>query len=223
MPNIAAILREEICRLAKREIKRHTAVIKQAVVQYRRDIADLKRQLREQAKEIAFLKSQERKRLGQPSSKAEEPLESVRFSPRSVKAQRHRLRLSAADYGKLVGVSGLTVYHWEHGKARPQKERLAALEESAWLLATRAWASLTKRKRFQSGVSILRSASGLPRPAGKYYLTQRQLFQGLRKRPGWYGWKAKSGGFIGSPSPPAIGQCYWIFHHGRIEELTRLS
>ena len=127
MPNLAAVLRQEICRLAKREIKSQTSATKQAVVQFRRDIAGLKRQLREQAKEIAFLKSQERKRLGQPSAQAEEPLESVRFSPRSVKAQRHRLRLSAADFGKLVGVSGLTVYHWEHGKARPQKERLATL------------------------------------------------------------------------------------------------
>ncbi|MGO8688799.1 MAG: helix-turn-helix domain-containing protein [Thermoguttaceae bacterium] len=127
MPNLAAILREEVCRLAKREIKRQTAAIRQAVVQYRRDIAGLKRQVREQAKEIAFLKAQERKRLGQPAGKAEESLESVRFSPRSVKAQRHRLRLSAAEYGKLVGVSGLTIYHWEHGQARPRKERLSAL------------------------------------------------------------------------------------------------
>ncbi len=44
-----------------------------------------------------------------------------------MKAQRRRLRLSAADYGTLVGVSALTIYHWEHGQARPQKERLAAL------------------------------------------------------------------------------------------------
>jgi len=35
--------------------------------------------------------------------------------------------LSAADYGKLVGVSGLTVYHWEHGKSRPRKAQLAGL------------------------------------------------------------------------------------------------
>ena len=119
--------RGEICRLAKREIKSRLSSTKQAVVQFRRDIATLKRQLREQGKEIAFLKAQERKRLGQPSATVEEPLDNVRFSPRSVKAQRHRLRLSAADYGKLVGVSGLTIYHWEHGKARPQKERLAAL------------------------------------------------------------------------------------------------
>jgi DNA-binding transcriptional regulator YiaG len=127
MPNLAAVLRQEICRLAKREIRSQTAATKQAVVQYRRDIAGLKRQLREQAKEIAFLKTQERKRLSQPAAAPEEPLENVRFSPRSVKAQRHRLRLSAADYGKLVGVSGLTIYHWEHGQARPQKERLASL------------------------------------------------------------------------------------------------
>jgi DNA-binding transcriptional regulator YiaG len=115
------------CRLAKREIRSQTSSTKQAVVQFRRDIAGLKRRLREQAKEIAFLKAQERKRLGQPPTRVQEPSESMRFSPRSVRAQRHRLRLSAADYGKLVGVSGLTIYHWEHGKSRPQKERLAAL------------------------------------------------------------------------------------------------
>jgi DNA-binding transcriptional regulator YiaG len=145
MPNIAAILREEICRLAKREIRRYTAATKQAVVQYRRDIAGLKRQLRQQAKEIAFLKAQEQRRLGQPPPKAKEALESVRFSPRSVRAQRRRLRLSAAEYGKLLGVSGLTVYHWEHGQARPRKERLAALVAVRGLGRREALAQLALR------------------------------------------------------------------------------
>ena len=39
---------------------------------------------------------------------------------------------SAASYGKLVGVSGQTIYHWEQGKARPraaQLERLASVRE----------------------------------------------------------------------------------------------
>jgi DNA-binding transcriptional regulator YiaG len=27
----------------------------------------------------------------------------------------------------LVGVSGLTIYNWEHGKSRPGKENFAAL------------------------------------------------------------------------------------------------
>ena len=127
MPNLAVVLKEEIRRLAKREIKASTSSTKGAVAQYRRDIAKLKREMRSQAKEIAFLKTQERKRLGQPQVKDEEELEGVRHSARSVQAQRKRLKLSAADFGKLVGVSGLTVYSWEHGKRRPRKERLAAL------------------------------------------------------------------------------------------------
>ncbi len=56
-----------------------------------------------------------------------EPKEKVRYSARSVRAQRKRLKLSAADYGKLVGVSGLTIYNWEHGKVRPRKAQLAGL------------------------------------------------------------------------------------------------
>ena len=127
MPNIATVLKEEIRRLAKREIRLATGSTKQAVVQFRRDIAKLKRLVQGQQKEITFLKAQERKRLGQPPAKDEDDLEGVRHSARSVRAQRKRLKLSAADFGKVVGVSGLTVYNWEHGNGRPRKERLAAL------------------------------------------------------------------------------------------------
>ena len=125
MPNIALVLKDVIRRVAKKEVKALTGTMKQAVAKHRRDLARLKRQTQAQEKEIAFLKHQERKRLDEPPAK--EPLERVRFSARSVRAQRKRLRLSAADYGKLVGVSGLTVYHWEHGKSRPRKAQLAAL------------------------------------------------------------------------------------------------
>jgi DNA-binding transcriptional regulator YiaG len=76
----------------------------------------------QQEREIKLLKRQK----GQ-TPKEEEPLESVRFSARSVKAQRSRLGLSAADYGKLIGVSGLTIYNWEHQKSCPRKAQLAAL------------------------------------------------------------------------------------------------
>jgi DNA-binding transcriptional regulator YiaG len=125
--NIAAVLKDEIRRLAKREIKAATSATKQAVAQYRRDIAKLKRELQQQQKKTAFLEAQERKRLRQPQAVEEDELEGVRYSARSVRAQRKRLGLSAADYGKLVGVSGLTIYSWEHGKARPRKAQIAGL------------------------------------------------------------------------------------------------
>jgi DNA-binding transcriptional regulator YiaG len=125
MPNIASILKEEIRRLAKKEVKAQVGTTKRAVVQYRRDIANLKRVLSQQEKEINLL-TKRAQQQGQPLV-GEESSESVRFSARSVKAQRSRLGLSAADYGKLVGVSGLTVYNWEHGTSRPRKAQLAAL------------------------------------------------------------------------------------------------
>ena len=126
MPNLAATLKEEIQRLARKEIKAQTGSTKQAVAKYRSEIAQLKRQVREQDKKIAFLASQGQKRLQEPPP-SEEPTEGVRFSARSVKTQRERLGFSAADYAKLVGVSPLTIYNWEHGKSRPRKEQLAAL------------------------------------------------------------------------------------------------
>jgi DNA-binding transcriptional regulator YiaG len=120
MPNIAAVLKEEIRRLAKKEIRAQVGTTKQAVVRYRSDIAKLKRSLGQQEREIQRLKKQ------RPQGE-EEPQEAIRFSARSVKAQRSRLGLSAADYGKLVGVSGLTIYNWEHGTSRPRQAQLAAL------------------------------------------------------------------------------------------------
>jgi DNA-binding transcriptional regulator YiaG len=126
MPDLATILKEEIRRLARKEIKAQTGGTKQSVAHYRMEIAGLKRKLREQDKKIAFLEAEERKRLGKPET-ARGALDGVRFSARSVKAQRRRLGLSAADYAKLVGVSGLTIYNWEQGKTRPRQEQLAAL------------------------------------------------------------------------------------------------
>ena len=127
MPNVAAVLKAEISRLAKREIKANTSSTKGAVAQFRRDIAKLKRQMQSQQREIAFLKAQEHKRLRQPQPAEEDELEGVRFSARSAKAQRERLGLSQQNYAKLVGVSPMTIYNWESGNSRPRQEQRAAL------------------------------------------------------------------------------------------------
>ena len=74
MPNIAAVFKDEIRRLAKKEIRAQVGATKKAVVQYRRDIATLKRLLGQQEREIRLLKNQTQQQQGQPQ--AEEPLES---------------------------------------------------------------------------------------------------------------------------------------------------
>jgi DNA-binding transcriptional regulator YiaG len=126
MPNIAGVLREEIRRLAKKEVKSQISKTRKATAQYRRDIITLKQQMKQQEREIELLKRQRQQpEMGEEVS--EELLKNARFSARSVKAQRYRLGLSAADYGKLVGVSSLTIFHWEHGTTYPRKAQLAAL------------------------------------------------------------------------------------------------
>jgi DNA-binding transcriptional regulator YiaG len=124
MTTLAIALKDEIRRLARKEIKAQTLRTTRAVAQYRREIARLKRQQREQERKIAQLET--RSRDTQQASPAELN-GGTRFSSRSVKAQRRRTGLSAADYAKLLGVSPLTVYNWEQNKSRPRKGQFAAL------------------------------------------------------------------------------------------------
>ena len=156
MPNLAVVIKDEIRRLAKREIKLATGATKQAIAQYRRDIAKLKRLFNAQQKEIAQLKAQEQKRLGQPQAKEADELEGVRFSARSVRAQRQRLKLSILDYARLLGVSPLTIYNWESGKGRPRKERLAAVVAVRELGRREALAKLASVKAESQSVKKLR-------------------------------------------------------------------
>jgi DNA-binding transcriptional regulator YiaG len=123
MPNIAAVLKDEIRRLARKEIKATITRTKQVVLQYRKDIRKLTQLVESQQKRLVALVKQR----GAPEPAEEDPLDGIRYSARSVRAQRNRLGLSAEDYGRLVGVSSLTIFNWEHGKARPRAPQLAAL------------------------------------------------------------------------------------------------
>jgi DNA-binding transcriptional regulator YiaG len=124
MPNLANVLKEEIRRLARKEIRLATTKLQKSLNRCREEIVELRRQASEQAKIFARLKQG-----AAPSDEppAEESQGNLRFSTRSVKAQRKRLGLSAADYGKLAGVSALTIYSWESGKTRPRPSHFAAL------------------------------------------------------------------------------------------------
>ena len=73
-----------------------------------------------------FLERQERLRIAdQPVQSV--PVEGVRFRADGLRSHRKRLGISAGDYGRLIGASGLSVYHWEAGKSRPRQEFIAKL------------------------------------------------------------------------------------------------
>jgi DNA-binding transcriptional regulator YiaG len=126
MANIASVLKEEIIRLARKEIRQETDSLKKVSGQYRSEIAALKRHTVNLEKQLKRLE-----KIIPKQSHLEEPLpeapSKVRFTAKGFKTLRQRLGISAADTGRLLGVSGQTVYAWETGSSSPRKQQLVSI------------------------------------------------------------------------------------------------
>ena len=125
MSNIAVVLREEITRLARKEIRSQTKALRKASAEYLKKIAEMKRQVSELQRKVTSLEKQVHRNI--PSQVGEPDTKSFRFSARGLWSNRKRLGLSASDYGKLIGVTGQTVYKWEQEASRPREQQMAAL------------------------------------------------------------------------------------------------
>lgn len=143
MPNIAALLKSEISRVARREIRSETEALRKAVATYRMEIASLKRRLQALEK-VSSRKS--RPALQVAAEGNGEVTEFVRHRFSAAKLAKHRasLALSAADYAKLLGVSQLSVFKWESGKARPRDRYLPLIAEVRKLGKREAAARLSR-------------------------------------------------------------------------------
>lgn len=121
MANIGTLLKGEIERLARKEIRKEAAKLKKASAQFRRDLAAIKRQLADAVRGG--------KKSAAPAAvpAAAGDGAQFRFTVKGLKSQRKRLGLSASDYGKLIGVSGQSIYKWEREEARPRAKQIARL------------------------------------------------------------------------------------------------
>ena len=126
MSTFANQLKSEISRLAKKEVRAEVQALKKASTAYRGEIAALKRR-------IAGLESQVKK-LGKGAGRAKVVVaeevgstEGLRFRVAGFASLRKKLGISAAEMGKLLGVSAQSVYHWETGKTKPRASQLTAI------------------------------------------------------------------------------------------------
>ena len=126
MLNLQSVLRQEIRRFARKEVHSELEATKKAVAQHRRDIAELRRRNKALEQTVSYLQSRETKRLKAGPSTAEPP-PGTRFSAPSLRVQRRKSGLSQENYGRLVGVSGQTIYTWERGRTKPDGKHLATL------------------------------------------------------------------------------------------------
>jgi DNA-binding transcriptional regulator YiaG len=122
MPNIGALLKQEILRLSRRETRAQLQPVQKASAQYRRHIAGLKRQVATLERLVALLQRRAPDNSAVASTRS--ATTKVRFVAKGLKSQRDRLGLSASEYGELVGVSANSVYNWEQGHAAPRPEQV---------------------------------------------------------------------------------------------------
>ncbi len=121
MPNIASLLKDEITRLARKEIRGEIEGLKKVAAHYRSEIAALKRRNATLEQQVS--------RLGKAVPNVEvkgetEAHAKVRFSAKGFKTLRQRLGLTASTIGSLLGVSPQTIYSWEAGNSRPRRQQL---------------------------------------------------------------------------------------------------
>lgn len=152
MPNVASLLKAEIVRLARKEVRNEIGSLRKSSASQRKQIAALKR-------EVATLQRQTkgltRQASGSAKAKAEMPESKARFVAKGFRSMRARLGLSAAELATLLEVSPQSVYNWEHGKAAPRASQVAAIaalrpmgkKEARQRLETAAESTKPKRKR----------------------------------------------------------------------------
>jgi len=127
MPNIAHLLKQEIVRLARKEVRAEVAALKKASALYRSEIAELKKQQQALELEVKRLNKAAQRPATVPDDAP--PATAGRFSAKAFAAQRQKLGLSAREVAQLLGVSELSVYKWESGKVQPRAQYLPALNE----------------------------------------------------------------------------------------------
>jgi len=128
MPNIGSLLKEEIARLSRREIRRQVTPLRKIAWHSRLEIAALKRGLAEADKRLAMMaKQQSRQSAPVADSSDSGSGRQIRFVAKGLRSLRTRLGLSAEGLAKLIGVSAQSVYNWETKKAVPRKEQVASI------------------------------------------------------------------------------------------------
>lgn len=126
MGKVESIIKSEIVRLAKREMRkiyvplgRDVRLLKNTVSQLRQSVLSLERFAAHQQKELAKREI----RLEAPP----EEIKKSRFSPRLLQSLRKHLGITQKELGVLAGVTVGAVHQWETGRFRPKEKKKGVL------------------------------------------------------------------------------------------------
>lgn len=130
MPNVGQVLREEISRLARKEIRSVCDPLRKQVLTLRKTVRDQQGTIAQLEKSLSKMVEQTASETGTglyaPAAE-EEGSSRVRVTAASIRRHRHRLGLSQAQLGKLLSVSTNTIVRWEKGTSHPRSQHRTAL------------------------------------------------------------------------------------------------
>lgn len=131
MANLTSLLREEITRLARRQINAEIGPLKKRWAQQRRTIAALKEECTALRREVAALGKRAGSASPPPATGSAQPEGGPRrrFRADGLRAFRTRLGLTVREVAQLLGVSEQTIYNWETASTRPQPAMLETIAE----------------------------------------------------------------------------------------------
>ena len=119
MGKVEGIIKSEIVRLAKREIRkisvplgRDVRSLKSVVAQIRKTVMALERFATHQQKELSKTKT--------PLEATPEEIKISRFSPRLIRSLRKRLSITQKELAILAEVTVGAIHQWESGMFKPK-------------------------------------------------------------------------------------------------------
>ncbi|MCE5327945.1 MAG: helix-turn-helix domain-containing protein [Planctomycetaceae bacterium] len=129
MPNIMKVLKEEITRLARKEMKAGVVPLQKENARLKRVAASLKRRVSALERQSRILNRHVATSPAAKGSVDEKTLDRMRVTGKMMSRLREKLGLTQAMFGKLMGVSGQQVYQYERksGSLRLRKETRAML------------------------------------------------------------------------------------------------
>ena len=126
MGKFEGIIKSEIVRLAKREVRkisvplgRDVWSLKSAVSQLRKAVLTLQRITAQQQKEL--------EKGEMPLQAAPEEVKVSRFSPRLIRSLRGHLGITQKELAILTGVTVGAVHLWESGQFKPSEKKKAVM------------------------------------------------------------------------------------------------
>jgi len=126
MSKMESMIKSEIIRLTKREVRKifvplgkDVRLLKSTVSHLRKSVFALERFAAHQVKELGKART--------PLEASNEEVKASRFSPRLIRSLRNRLGVSQRELAALVGVTVGAVHLWESGKFRPKDEKKKAI------------------------------------------------------------------------------------------------